>query len=150
MAFSSVGVDINFYIAILCFMRFLSLFLICSIMVCYSGGVCSAVVLVAEESEQTSTHCEMMNHSEAYTSEASQVLIQSAEPTDSSNSLCCYEALTNSSLDDNIGNSVQEVLYILDLPTSLNHRNSKSTDLIITRSAHDPPDIYIYVSRFLL
>lgn len=119
-------------------------------MVCYSGGVCSAVVLVAEESEQTSTHCEMMNNSEADGSDASQVLIQSAEPTGSSNSLCCYEVLTNSSQDDNIGNIAQEVLYILDLPNSLNNRNTKSTDLIIFGSSHDPPDIYLSVSSFLL
>lgn len=119
-------------------------------MVCYSGGVCSAVVLVADETEQTGMHCDMMNHSEADTSDESQVLLQSTEPTDSSNSLCCYEALTNSSLDDNIGNSVQEVLYILDLPTSLDNRKSKSTYLIIARSSHDPPDIYLSVSRFLL
>ena len=131
-------------------MRLLSLFLIFTIMVCYSGGVCSAVVLVAEESEQPSTHCEMMNHAEADESDASQVLFQSADSTDSSVSLCCYEALTNSSTDYNITNIGQEVLYILDLPTSLDNRKPKSKDSIIAKSTHDPPDIYLSVSRFLL
>lgn len=119
-------------------------------MFCYSGGVCSAVVLVADESEQPSTHCEMMNHAEADESDASQVLIQNADSTDTSDSLCCYEALTNSSPDDNITNIGLEVLFILDLPTSLDKRDSQSTDLKFARSTHDPPDIYLSVSRFLL
>ena len=131
-------------------MKLLSLFLTFSILVCYSGGVCSAAVLMAQASEQSSTHCEMMNHAEADMSDASQVLFQSADSTDSSDSLCCYEALTNSSTGDNIANIGQEVLYILDLPTSLDNRKPKSKDSIIATSTHDPPDIYLSVSRFLL
>lgn len=119
-------------------------------MVCYSGGVCSAVVLVAEESEQPGTHCEMMNHAEADKSDASQVLFQSADSTDSSVSPCCYEALSNSSTDDNSTNIGQEVLYILDFATILDNRKPKSKDSINARSTHNPPDIYLSVSRFLL
>ncbi len=131
-------------------MRLLSLFLIFSIIVCYSSGICSAAVFVFETAEQTGNHCEMMNHAEADESDASQVLIQSADSTDLSDYLCCYEALTNSSPEDNITNIAQEVLFILDLPNPLDNRKSKSKDSIITRSTHDPPDIYLSVSRFLL
>ncbi len=131
-------------------MRFLSLFLIFTIMVCYSSGICSEAFFVSENVEQPSTHCEMMNHAEADESDASQVLIQSADSTDSSDSFCCYEALTNSSPDDNMTDIGQEILFILDLPNALDNRKFKSKDSIITRSTHDPPDIYLSVSRFLL
>lgn len=119
-------------------------------MVCYSSGICSAAFFVSENAEQTSNHCDMINHAEADDSDASQVLIQGADSTDSSDSLCCYEGLTNSSPEDNITNIAQEVLFTLDLPNSLDNRKSKFKDSIITRSTHDPPDIYLSVSRFLL
>ena len=132
-------------------MRLLSLFLIVSIMVCYSGGVCSASVLVADETEQTGSHCEMMNHSQSDKSVESQMLIQSAKSTDSSNSSCCYEALTSSSpIKESTNYMNPKVLYVLELPTSIFYKVSRSTDQTFAGSAHDPPDIYLSVSRFLL
>jgi len=130
-------------------MRFLSLFLIFSLALCYSG-VCSATNLIADSADQTGSHCGMANHDGADSSDESQVLIQNVNTADSQHTQCCYEGLTNSSIEDNLANKALEVLYLLDLPTPLETSNSKSINLIITKSVHDPPDIYLSVSSFLL
>ena len=96
------------------------------------------------------SHCDMANPDVANSSDEFQVLIQNPNTTDTENSKCCYEGLTNSSVEDSLDKNILAVLYLLDFPTSLETSNSKSTDLIITRSFHDPPDIYLSVSSFLL
>ena len=96
------------------------------------------------------SHCYMANPDVANSSDEFQVLIQNTSTTDTENSQCCYESLTNSSVEDSLDKNILAVLYLLDFPTSLETSNSKSTDLIITRSFHDPPDIYLSVSSFLL
>ena len=130
-------------------MRFISLFLIFNIALCYSS-ICSATVFVAEGTDQMGSHCYMANPDVANSSDEFQVLIQNTSTTDTENSQCCYESLTNSSVEDSLDKNILAVLYLLDFPTSLETSNSKSTDLIITRSFHDPPDIYLSVSSFLL
>ena len=130
-------------------MRFISLFLIFNIALCYSG-ICSATVFVAEGTDQMGSHCYMANPDVVNSSDEFQVLIQNPNTTDTENPQCCYEGLTNSSVEDSLDKNILAVLYLLDFPTSLETSNSKSTDLIITRSFHDPPDIYLSVSSFLL
>ena len=130
-------------------MRFISLFLIFNIALCYSG-FCSATVTVAERTEAMGSHCDMVNHEAADSSDESKVLIQNTSTTDSEYSQCCFEGLTNSSVEDNLEYKALEVLYLLDFPSYLDAINPKNIDLIITRSAHDPTDIYLSVSSFLL
>lgn len=144
----SEAVDIDFYIAIIFNMRFISLFLVLNIVLCYSG-VCLATV-VPQEADQISSHCDMVDHGTQDSSNESQIVIQDANSDDSESSQCCYEGLTNSLVLDNIGYKSLEVLYITDLPSSLETNNSRLIDLIFTKSIHDPPDIYLSVSSFLL
>lgn len=113
-------------------------------MICYSG-ICSATSLIAETNSNMGSHCNMGDSSDEH-----QVVIQNASTADCEISQCCYETLTNSSIDDNSGYKTSDVLYLIDFPTSLNKNSSKSIDLIFTRSVHDPPDIYLSVSSFLL
>ncbi len=130
-------------------MRFVSLFLIFNIVLCYSG-ICSATVLGAESTDTLGSHCEMVNHGETDNSDESQVLIKSSNTTDSENSECCYEGLTNSPVEADLDQNMLVVLYILDFPSYLDSSNSKNIDLINTKSSHDPPYIYLSVSSFLL
>ncbi len=130
-------------------MRFISLFLIFNIALCYSG-ICSATVFVAEGTDQMGSHCYMANPDVANSSDEFQVLIQNPNTTDTENSKCCYEGLTNSSVEDSLDKNLLAVLYLLDFPSYLDAINPKNIDLIITRSSHDPPDIYLSVSSFLL
>ena len=142
-------VDIEIYIAIICDMRFVSLFLIFNIILCYSG-ICSATVLEAESTNTLGSHCEMVNHDATDSTDESQVFIQNASATDCDNSQCCYETLTNSSIETDLVQNILVVLYLLDFPSYLDSNNSKNIDLITTKSSHDPPDIYLSVSSFLL
>ncbi|MEX0999984.1 MAG: hypothetical protein WD000_08525 [Thermodesulfobacteriota bacterium] len=130
-------------------MRFISLFLIFNIALCYSG-VYSAIASVAERTDEMGSHCDMANHDAADSADESQVLIQNTSATDAENSECCYEGLTNSSIEVNLDKNILAVLYLLDFPGYLDSNNSKNIDLITTRSSHDPPDIYLSVSSFLL
>ena len=130
-------------------MRFISLFLIFNIALCYSG-ICSATVFVAEGTDQMGSHCDMANPDVANSSDEFQVLIQNTNTTDTENSQCCYEGLTNSSVEDSLDKNTLAVLYLLDFPSYLDAINPKNIALIITRSYHDPPDIYLSVSSFLL
>ncbi len=130
-------------------MRFISLFLIFNIALCYSG-ICSATVFVAEGTDQMGSHCDMANPDVANSSDESKVLIQNPNTPDTKNSNCCYEGLTNWSVEGSLDKNLLAVLYLLDFPSYLDAINSKNIDLIITRSSHDPPDIYLSVSSFLL
>ncbi len=130
-------------------MRFLSLFLIFSLALCYSG-VCSATVLIAEGSDEMGSHCEMGNHSDADSADEARTLIQNSSSTDIENSECCYQGLTNSSVEANLDKNILAVLYLLDFPDHFDSNSSKNIDLINTSSSHDPPDIYLSVSSFLL
>ncbi len=130
-------------------MRFLSLFLIFSLALCYSGAY-SFANLHADSAKGVGSHCDMTNHNAADATDESQVSIQNASAVDLENSQCCYEGLTNSAIENNIGNKALDVLYLLDFPTSLDTGNSKSIDSTFTKSIHDPPDIYLSVSSFLL
>jgi len=130
-------------------MRLLSLLVVVSVTLCYSG-ICTAMISVANGPEEISTHCHTDNHSKVDNSDDSQLFIQNASTADLQYFQCCSEVLTNSSIEDNLGYKALEVLYLLDFSTSLETSNSKSTDLIITKSFHDPPDIYLSVSSFLL
>ena len=130
-------------------MRFLSLFLIFNVVLCYSG-VCSAIAFEAKSAETMGSHCDMVNHDAGDSTDESQVLIQNTSTTETENSECCYEALTYSSIEYNSTYKALDVLYLLDFPNSLETNNSKNIDLIITRRAHDPPDIYLSTSSFLL
>lgn len=130
-------------------MRFISLFLIFSLVLCYSG-VCSATVFVAESADTMGSHCETANHSETDNSDESQVLIQNSNTANIENSECCYEGLTNSPIEADLDQNILVVLYLLDFPSYLDSNNSKNIDSITTKSFHDPPDIYLSVSRFLL
>ncbi|MGB3363936.1 MAG: hypothetical protein WBB48_04085 [Thermodesulfobacteriota bacterium] len=130
-------------------MRFLSLFLIFSLALCYSG-VCSATVLITESTDEMGSHCEMANHDSGDSSDEAQVLIQNDNSNDIENSECCYDGLTNSSVEVNLGKNILAVLYLLDFPDHFESNSSKNIDLINTSSSHDPPDIYLSVSSFLL
>ena len=130
-------------------MRLLSLLVVVSVTLCYSG-ICTAMISVADGPEEISTHCHTDNHSKVDNSDDSQLFIQNASTADLQHFQCCSEVLTNSSVEDSLDKNILAVLYLLDFPTSLETSNSKSTDLIITRSFHDPPDIYLSVSSFLL
>ncbi len=130
-------------------MRFISLFLIFSIALCYSG-VCSAIVFEAKSAETMGSHCDMVDHDDADSTDESQVFIQNTSTTDTENSECCYEGLTYSSIEYNSTYKALDVLYLLDFPGYLDSNNSNNIDLITTRSSHDPPDIYLSVSSFLL
>lgn len=130
-------------------MRFLSLFLILNIVLCYSG-ICFAGVSSDEGTEEMSSHCEMKNHSDDTGSEASQYILESLNRSDSDNSQCCYEGLTNSSVKVDLDGSMLAVLCILDVSEHLESNSSRKIDYINTGNFHDPPDIYLSVSRFLL
>ena len=120
-----------------------------SVTLCYSG-ICTAMISVANGPEEISTHCHTDNHSKVDNSDDSQLFIQNASTADLQYFQCCSEVLTNSSIEDNLGYKALEVLYFLDFPSYLDSNNSKNIDLIITRNSHDPPDIYLSVSSFLL
>ena len=130
-------------------MRFLILFLIFNMVLCYSG-ICSATAFMTESTDQMGSHCDMTNHNTADSTDESQVLIQNAGTSDLQSSQCCYEGLTNSSIENNLSYKALDVLYLLDIPTSLDTSNSKSIGLLFTKSVHDPPDIYLSVSSLLL
>ena len=130
-------------------MRFISLFLIFNIALCYSG-VCSATVVRVVSTDEMGSHCDMANHAAADSADESQVLIQNTSATDAENSECCYEGLTNSSIEVNLDKNILAVLYLLDFPDHFDSKISKNIDLINSSSSHDPPDIYLSVSSFLL
>lgn len=130
-------------------MRFISLFLIFSLALCYSG-VCSATVLVAESADTVRSHCDTVDHNANDSSNESQVLIKSSNTTDSENSECCYEGLTNSPIEADLDQNILVVLYLLDFHDHFDSKISKNIDLINSSSSHDPPDIYLSVSSFLL
>jgi len=130
-------------------MRFLSLFLILNIALCYSG-ICFAEVSADESASEMSSHCDMKNHSNDNSSDTSQASIRSLSTTNSENSQCCYEGLTNSSIKTNLDSSMFAVLFLLDLPNHQESNSSKTIDYINTSSFHDPPDIYLVVSSFLI
>jgi hypothetical protein len=130
-------------------MRFLSLFLIFNVVLCYSG-VCSAIAFEAKSAETMGSHCDMVNHDADDSTDESQVLIQNTSTAYKDNSQCCYEVLTNSSIKVNLDKNILVVLYLLDFPSYLDSNNSNNIDLITARSSHDPPDIYLSTSSFLL
>ena len=142
-------VDIEQYVAIICNMRFMSLFLILNIVLCYSG-ICFAGISLDEGAKEMSSHCDMKSHNDDNGSDTSQVFIRSLSPADYDNSQCCYEGLTNSSVKTSLDSTMFAVLYTKDLPDHLKSNSSKKIDYINTGSFHDPPDIYLSVSRFLL
>jgi hypothetical protein len=130
-------------------MRFLSLFLIFNLALCYSG-VYSFANIHADSAEGVSSHCDMTNHNAADSTDESQVSIQNASTIDLENSECCYEGLTNSSVEVNLDKNILAILYLLDFPDHFDSKISKNIDLINSSSSHDPPDIYLSVSSFLL
>ncbi len=134
---------------LLIYMRYVCLFLIFNMALCYSG-VCSETVFEAISAETVSSHCDMVDHDAANSTDESKVLIQNANTADTETSQCCYEVLTNSSMEVNLDKNILAVLYLLDLPSYLDSNNSNNIDLITTGSSHDPPDIYLSVSSFLL
>jgi len=139
----------HYILLIFSYMRFISLFLIFNVALCYSG-ICSATVFDAIGTETMGSHCDMTNHDAGDSSDESQVLIQNSSATNIGNSECCYEGLTNSSIEVNLDKNILAVLCLLDFPDHFDSNNSKNIDLITTRSSHDPPDIYLSVSSFLL
>jgi hypothetical protein len=92
----------------------------------------------------------MTNHNAADSTDESQVSIQNASTIDLENSECCYEGLTNSSVEVNLDKNILAILYLLDFPDHFDSKISKNIDLINSSSSHDPPDIYLSVSSFLL
>jgi len=130
-------------------MRFMSLFLILNIALCYSG-VCFAGISTDEGAEEMSSHCEMKNHSDDNGSDATLEIISSVNPAENDNSQCCYEGLTNSSIKISTDSAMFAVLYLIDLPDRLESNSAKKIDYINTGSYHDPPDIYLSVSSLLL
>ncbi|GJM16014.1 MAG: hypothetical protein DHS20C13_13410 [Thermodesulfobacteriota bacterium] len=92
----------------------------------------------------------MGNHSGADSADEAQALIQNSSSTDIENSECCYEGLTNSSIEVNLDKNILAILYLLDFPDHFDSKISKNIDLINSSSSHDPPNIYLSVSSFLL
>lgn len=120
-----------------------------SLVFCYSG-ICSATDLIVDSTTEMSSHCDSVNHDASNSSDASQAYIEDIDITDSQNYECCFNGLTNSSIDDNLTSNDLVVVSLLDFHDILQTNNSKYSDLTFTHRTHDPPDIYISVSRFLL
>ena len=130
-------------------MRLLSLLVVVSVTLCYSG-ICTAMISAANGPKEISTYCHTDNHSKVDNSDDSQLFIQNASTADLQHFHCCSEILTNSSVEDSLDKNLLAVQYLLDFPSYLDAINPKNIALIITRSYHDPPDIYLSVSSFLL
>lgn len=120
-------------------------------MICYSGGVCSAKILSDVVAAPMGTHCDMKDYTASSDKQSSQISIQNSESVDTKSSNCCYETLTSSSsIKDNANYINLEVMYVLELPTSIFYKDSRYTDHTFAGCTHDPPDICLSVSRFLL
>ena len=127
--------------------RFFSLFLVVNILVCY-GGFCRDSFASADSARvKPDSDCRSMNHENDKTAnENSSRIINNSANTDSS---CCSESLTNTYPDLNA--KIEIVSIDRTQPAILNNGKDHLQKLRDNSlREHDPPDLQISNSTFLL
>lgn len=125
-------------------MRIFNLFIIMNVIICL-GGLCNTPVSFADNTDESTESCHAMNPSAH--AEQSLNIEQDHNPNTEIKSSCCNEYLTNSSSDQNI-----EVNYSSELkyPLHLISTNESSTLKNRSHREHDPPDLQVLHSTFLI
>ena len=128
-------------------MRLLSLFLALNILICY-GGFCRDSLAAADAPQsKASSGCHGMSHqSDKAVKENTAGVVNASENADNS---CCMEVLTNASPDIN---AKIEVVLIdrTQIRTLVRDRNYSDQIRDNSLREHDPPDLQITNSTFLL
>lgn len=126
-------------------MKFLHLFLIINFVICYAG-ICGDTARAAFALPEAAESCHSMGHDKD-ASDNTQIATEKESVQDSP---CCLETLVNSSPDELLGPelSVTEVLPIISLNSDLSISEKVLHDPL--SRGHDPPDLQIYFSTFLL
>ena len=129
-------------------MRYLHLFLIFSLFVCYSG-ICGDTAHSEASSSEAPESCHGMEHEMADTDVVDITLSQNGKQ-DTHESPCCLETLLNSSPDENVSIefTLAQILPLKELYPQTFKSIKSSKDRLCRE--HDPPDLQISYSSFLL
>lgn len=129
-------------------MRYLHLFLIFNVIVCYAG-ICGNTVYAVTSSPEAAESCHSMDHETAGAENGDIVIIGSGKE-DVNDSPCCLDSLLSSSPDEysNAVFTITEILPVIELHSTNLASKKLTQDRFI--SEHDPPDLQVYFSTFLL
>ena len=130
-------------------MRYVHLFLILILVVCYAG-ICGDTVFAAISSETPEMSCHSQGHDMERDNQATSELIIGNGNEASDNSPCCLDYLHSSSIDydSNTVFTILKVLPVIDLIAIELQKSAFDIDLI--HAGHDPPDLQVRYSTFLL
>ena len=129
-------------------MRILNIFLVLNIVICY-GGLCGDNARSAAPSNIAQESCHKMDHENSPT-ENPDTVIEGTSNEDGHDAYCCYDALINSSSGEysKVNLSITLVMPITHLYAE-KYESVKSSQDRLT-SDHDPPDLRVSYSTFLL
>jgi len=130
-------------------MRLLSLLVVVSVTLCYSG-ICSAAYLITDGPEDITSHCHTDNHDTVDSTKNYVTFNLDTNTVDTEVFDCCLDGLINTSIDDNFDYNAIAIGFISDFTSGLETNNNQFLKLIFTKRPHGPPDIYLLHSSFLL
>lgn len=128
-------------------MRYLHLFLIFNLIVCYAG-ICGETVFAVVGSPAAEESCHASSHEMAETDEYS-INIKANADEELGQSPCCLDYLNGSSTD-NTNNvfTVVDIIPVSNLYSKKIEGNRLEPELVY--KDHDPPDLQISFSTFIL
>lgn len=127
--------------------RFLSLFLVVNVLVCYGGFFRSAIASEGSTQVKSSSGCHSISHETNKTGNENAPKI--INNSDNNNISCCFESLTNTHPDLN---AKIEIISIDKTQLAVLNEGKDNLNKILDNSIreHDPPDLQISNSTFLL
>jgi len=125
-------------------MRYLHLFLILNIIVCYAG-ICGDTAHAATSTSQAAESCHEMAGADA-----NDIVLNDSGQENVQDSPCCLDYLTSSSSGEysNAVFTITEILPVLELHSTNLAIKKVSQDQLLR--GHDPPDLQVSYSTFLL
>ena len=127
-------------------MRYLHLFLILNLIVCYAG-ICGDTALAASDLPDAAESCHGSGHEMAGADSIKTALNDRSE--DMQNSPCCLDYLTGSSGEyPNAVFTITKTLPVTELQSTNLTSKKLSQDQLLR--GHDPPDLQVSYSTFLL
>lgn len=129
-------------------MRILNIFLVLNIVICY-GVLCGDNALSTVPSNIAPQSCHKMNHENSPT-ENPDTVIAATSDEDGYGAYCCYDILIDSSSGEysKVNLSITLVMPLTHLYTENTESVKSSQDRLLRE--HDPPDLRVSYSTFLL
>lgn len=137
------------YARIYFFMRLLSLFIVFNLTLC-ATGIYSATDLFAGESAGLTPHCRDHEQGNAHGSLRHNSINIEINAADAECYDCCLEVLPSSSNGGNF-NATPAVIALFPFLSSENYSGKiQFSYSVFTKRPHDPPDLYLLHSSYLL